>query len=124
IHRDIKPSNIVLRNAEGKPVLIDFGAIKTIAHTLVDALGHASTSVSIGTPGYMAPEQAAGLPRFASDIYALGFTGIFMLTAKKPKDLNNLRTGPSDWHKYAPAVSSDLIRILNKAISWNFENRF
>jgi serine/threonine protein kinase len=124
IHRDIKPNNILIRKNDNKPVLIDFGAIKKIARTLVDPLGHASTSVRIGTLGYMAPEQAAGRPRFASDIYALGFTGIFMLTGKGPEELNDLLTATVDWHQYAPNVSAGFAEILDTAINWDFGDRF
>ena len=72
IHRDIKPSNIIFSQADNKPVLIDFGIAKEIINTSVNGRGEFTTSVAIGTRGFMSPEQAAGKPVFASDIYSLG----------------------------------------------------
>jgi serine/threonine protein kinase len=115
IHRDIKPSNIMLRNQDGKPVLIDFGAVKE-ATTIIKAHGIHSPSILVGTPGYMAVEQAAGRPVLASDIYSLGWTAICLLTGKTPMDLSDVRTGGVPWYNYAPHVSPRMAEILYKAI--------
>lgn len=58
IHRDIKPDNIILRQKDTKPVLIDFGAVKEIVTTIIGPYGTPSSSIIIGTPGYMPLEQA------------------------------------------------------------------
>ncbi|MEM6754991.1 MAG: serine/threonine-protein kinase, partial [Cyanobacteria bacterium P01_C01_bin.38] len=60
VHRDIKPDNIILRNSDGKPVLIDFGAVRETMATAVNSQGSLTRSIVIGTPGYMPSEQAAG----------------------------------------------------------------
>ncbi|MEL7241738.1 MAG: serine/threonine-protein kinase, partial [Cyanobacteria bacterium J06573_2] len=86
VHRDIKPENI-LTDADGKPVLIDFGAVKETLSTLLTPSGNATKSIVIGTPGFMATEQSVGRPMFASDIYSLGMTAIFLLTGKMPQEL-------------------------------------
>src|SRR6476646_10788676 len=72
IHRDIKPDNLIRRQQDGRLVLIDFGAVKTINTQVAEAAGQTHLSVPIYTSGYGASEQCLGKPRFSSDIYALG----------------------------------------------------
>jgi serine/threonine protein kinase, bacterial len=74
VHRDIKPDNIIIRNRDQKPVLIDFGAVRETMGTAVNSQGMPTSSIVIGTPGFMSSEQAMGRPIFASDIYSLGMT--------------------------------------------------
>src|SRR5258706_765270 len=124
IHRDIKPENIMLRARDGKPFLIDFGAIKEIAHTMVDTFGNPSTSIKIGTLGYMPLEQAAGRPVLSSDLYSLGLTAIFMLTGKRPEALNDLRSGEIVWLSHAENVSVTFRAFLDKSIRSDFHERF
>ncbi|MDQ5911246.1 MAG: serine/threonine-protein kinase PpkA [Pseudomonadota bacterium] len=76
IHRDIKPSNIMFRH-DGTPVLTDFGIARVIGSKTI----HTSAGFSIGSPGYMSPEQAMGESiTIESDIYALGVVLYEMLT--------------------------------------------
>ncbi|MFI5288644.1 MAG: serine/threonine-protein kinase, partial [Polyangia bacterium] len=80
VHRDIKPSNLIV-DGSGTLKLVDFG----IARVATPA-GQALTAAAalMGTPGYMAPEQAAGKPvDHRADIYALGLT-LFELLAGAP----------------------------------------
>ena len=84
VHRDIKPDNIVVRQRDEKPVLIDFGAVKETMGTVINSQGQSSRSIVIGTPGFMASEQSAGRPIYASDLYSLGLTAIYLLTGKTP----------------------------------------
>ncbi|MFM7615657.1 MAG: protein kinase domain-containing protein, partial [Synechococcales cyanobacterium] len=76
IHRDIKPSNLMRRKKDSKLVMIDFGSVKEIRNQTTIETGQRTITVSIGSPGYMPSEQAAGNPRFCSDIYAVGVIGI------------------------------------------------
>src|SRR5690606_2689609 len=82
VHRDIKPSNImVTRSALVK--LGDFGFVKS---QLDRELG--SEGMVLGTPDYIAPEQARGDPNvdYRADVYSLGVTFYHMLTGKPPFD--------------------------------------
>ncbi len=125
IYRDIKPDNIILRQANGKPVLIDFGAVKETMTATVNTQGKATYSIVLGTPGFMAPEQAAGRPIYASDIYSLGMTGIYLLTGKLPQELQtDLHTEEMSWQQHAPNVSADLAIVLNKAIQYHPRDRY
>ena len=78
-HRDIKPSNLLLRNRDGRIVLIDFG----IARVTNPAEGF-----WIGTPGYAPAEQQQGNPEPRSDLYALGATMHELLSGRKPVDFD------------------------------------
>jgi eukaryotic-like serine/threonine-protein kinase len=82
IHRDLKPENIMRRRADGKLVLIDFGAVKQLTRTTL--LTQSQPTISIGTPGFMPGEQLRGYPCLASDIYAVGSIGIFAMTGIHP----------------------------------------
>jgi serine/threonine-protein kinase PpkA len=80
IHRDVKPANILFRK-DGTPLLTDFGIAKklTFDHDLT------ATGIFLGSPNYMAPEQAEDVPIDGrADIYALGIIFYEMLTGNKP----------------------------------------
>ena len=125
IHRDIKPENIILRQSDGVPVLIDFGAVKEAMATTVNQDSSSMYSVSIGTPGFMPSEQAAGRPLYSSDLYSLGLTAIFLLTGKSPHELDiDPGSGEIIWHEYATNVDAELIAVLDKAIKFHPRDRF
>lgn len=79
IHRDIKPAN-VLRRRDGSVAVVDFGGVRQRA-------GETAASTTIGTFGYMAPEQLHGDATPASDVYALGATVLALLTRTPPSEL-------------------------------------
>jgi serine/threonine-protein kinase len=125
IHRDIKLDNIMLRQRDSKPVLIDFGAVKEAMGTLIEAQDHTSRSIVIGTLGYMPPEQAAGRPVYASDLYSLGMTAIRLLTGKSFQELEtDSRTGEIKWRPHALNVSDNFAAVLDKAIQSYQGNRY
>ncbi|MGE5231559.1 MAG: serine/threonine-protein kinase, partial [Deltaproteobacteria bacterium] len=83
IHRDIKPENVLL--ADGHALVTDFGVAKAVS----DAGGDGTLTMAgmaVGTPAYMAPEQAAGDPHVdqRADLYAVGVVAYEMLTGRPP----------------------------------------
>lgn len=125
IYRDIKPDNIILRQSNDQPVLIDFGAVKETMTATVNAHGKPTYSIVLGTPGFMAPEQAAGRPIYASDIYSMGMTAIYLLTGKLPQELEiDSHTEEMFWQQYAANVSPHLAAVLNKAIQYHPRDRY
>ena len=125
VHRDIKPDNILLRDRDGKPVLIDFGAVKETVGTVLTPSGNSNKSIIIGTPGFMPSEQSMGRPMFASDIYSLGLTAIYLLTGKIPQELpTDPATGAILWRQYASNITLDFASVLDRAIQYNAQNRF
>ena len=89
VHRDIKPDNVLLH--AGSAVVADFGVAKALDVARrtpgLESRGPLTAAgASLGTPGYMAPEQIAADPNadYRVDIYALGITAYEMLTGKIP----------------------------------------
>jgi len=124
IHRDIKPDNIIRRKSDNKLVLVDFGAVKQIRTQLASVYGQANNTIAIGTPGYMASEQALGQPRPSSDIYALGIIGIQALTGLPPISFQeDLSTGEILW-QHLVQVSRGMETVLSKMVRYHFKDRY
>jgi serine/threonine protein kinase len=125
LHRDINPNNIILRDRDGNPVLIDFGVVKELASTSIDTEGRIKTTYVAGAPGFISPQQLAGLDYLSNDLYSLGMTAIYALTGIKPDRIDSdLQTGKKLWHNYATGVSAEFITILDKAIDRNLDRRY
>ncbi len=127
IHRDIKPANLIRREQDKKLVLIDFGAVKNQVkpQTPANSSDHtALTSFAIGTPGFAPPEQMALRPVYASDVYALGVTCIYLLTGKSPKDLDyDQKTGEMMWRKEVD-ISENFAKVLQKMLEVSVRHRY
>jgi len=133
IHRDIKPENIIRRrhiytgeteeNAEGvikgNLVLVDFGAAK-------HAIGTTKTGTTVGTPDYIAPEQAKGKAIFASDLYSLGVSCIHLLTQIPPEQLFDTGEDVWIWWRYLKTnpISDELGYILDKLLKRATNHRY
>ena len=82
VHRDIKPENVLM--SEGHAVVTDFGVAKAVSESSGSSL--TSLGVALGTPAYMAPEQAAADPHVdhRADLYAVGVLAYEMLCGRTP----------------------------------------
>ena len=130
IHRDIKPENILL---EGKhAVLADFGIARAI---LKARTGQrlTETGASVGTPGYMAPEQVAGENVDArADLYSLATVGYEVLSGTPPFSggsaqailAAHLTTVPRPLHEVRSEVPVSISDIIQRALSKAPEDRF
>ena len=120
IHRDIKPENIIRRRGDGQLVLVDFGAAKFSSGMMVLKQG-----TVIGTPQYVAPEQAQGKAVFASDLYSLGVTCLQLLTELDVFDLFDSGENVWVWRDFlGTPVSEDLGKILDKMVEKDFKRRY
>ncbi len=139
IHRDIKPENIMIR-PDGYVKVLDFGLAKLSEPKSTESFTEASTreirtgsGVLIGTVGYMSPEQARGQtvdPR--SDIFNLGAVIYEMVAGQKPFTGETpsdtfaaiLKVEPPPLSTIAPDTPAELVRIVNKALRKDREERY
>ena len=120
IHRDIKPENIIRRHAGHRLFLIDFRVAKRL--TIINSL---QIEANIGSAEYVAPEQAKGKAVFASDLYSLGVTCIYLLTGISPFHLFDTANNCWVWRQYIlEKTSGFLAEILDKLIANDLNCRY
>jgi WD40 repeat protein len=145
VHRDLKPANIIVGEF-AETIVIDWGLAKdlraevpepdTIAarpYRVTDDPTHTALGTILGTPAYMAPEQARGdRVDERADVYALGAVLYHVLSGEPPFSgdskevlLAHVRTkAPVPLQATAPGVSPDLVAIVNKAMQWDARLRY
>lgn len=124
IHRDIKPPNIIRCQDDGRLVLIDFGAVKEQFAREESDTQRGATTHFVGTLGFSPPEQLALRPTYASDIFALGVTCLYLLTGKPPMEFEyDVATGEVDWRRYV-TVSPYFGKILEKMLRISPRERY
>ncbi|MFN6530832.1 protein kinase domain-containing protein [Nostoc sp. ChiSLP03a] len=123
IHRDIKPQNLMRRRDDGKIMLIDFGAVKEIKGLAQNTQGLVTSTIIIGSNGYMPNEQASSKPRLSSDIFAVGILAIQALTGRIPQEFPEDANGEIIWRHWTN-VSDRLADILIKMVRYNFSQRY
>jgi len=130
IHRDIKPENILFN--EGLAVVSDFGIARAVSDAQRD--GVTRTGLAVGTPGYMAPEQAlaTGQVDARSDVYALGCVAFELLVGGTPGSW----PGPEDVRlgRFADLIPDHRVRldsypgrveqVLTRALALRADHRF
>ncbi len=128
VHRDVKPSNIVIEEDTGRPVLVDFGLAVPSADP--------AAALTIGTPQYMAPEQAGvGVPGASvtarTDVYSLGIVAYEMLSGRLPFDSTDLAQLVRHHARRRPpelsSIRRDLApfdRFVERALSKDPEKRY
>jgi serine/threonine-protein kinase len=134
VHRDIKPENILLE--DGHAVLADFGVARAIDEA---RSGHGQplltgTGMSVGTPTYMAPEQASGERHIdaRADLYALAIVGYEMLAGQLPFSAPSaqamlaahLTTPPPPVTKTRPDVPAAVSTAISKALAKTPDERY
>jgi serine/threonine-protein kinase len=128
-HRDIKPENILLT---GRTALVtDFGIAKAISAATVDDLPDPATTAGriLGTPAYMAPEQAAGdTVDHRADLYAWGIVAFELLTGRHPFSARptaqavmaaHIAERPDRLAERVPGVPTALVHLVDRALAKN-----
>ncbi|HEX5077396.1 MAG TPA: serine/threonine-protein kinase [Gemmatimonadaceae bacterium] len=137
VHLDIKPGNILLH--EGHAVIADFGIARAISKagdgsSVIPADAGENAMPMLGTPSYMSPEQALGLPDVdgRSDVYSLGCVLFEMLTGDQPFARRTVQdvvagartTGGPDPGALCRNVSRELATVVLRAMSPSREERY
>jgi serine/threonine-protein kinase len=120
IYRDLKPANLMIDGNSGRVMLIDFGIARWVKQ-------EEKGVTAVGTMGYAPPELFSGKVEPRSDIYSLGATMFHLLTGSDPQDnpllIFDFTKNPRP-RQINPAMSTEMERILMRAVEYKPENRF
>ncbi len=124
VHRDIKPDNVMLSGSHA--LVTDFGVAKAVSDSVTGGGALTSLGLALGTPAYMAPEQASADPNVdqRADLYALGAMGYEMLTGRPPFTAPtpqavlaaHLIQAPEKLSAIRPAVPAPLEALLHRCL--------
>jgi serine/threonine-protein kinase len=142
VHRDIKPENIMVRREDDLVKVLDFGLVKLTENQTVRqsqssaptrAFVKTAAGVVMGTPNYMSPEQTRGVEvDFRTDLWSLGVllykmaSGRVPFAGETPSDViaSILTTQPPPLTVVAPEATTELERIVSKALARDREERY
>ncbi len=119
VHRDVKPNNILIEHGTGRAVLLDLGVARDLTSPTI------TTTVIVGTPTFMAPEQVTGgQVTLRTDVYQLGAT-VYTLLAGRPPFLGEpfqvmdaiVRAAPPDLHALRPNLPSGVVATVAEAMA-------
>ena len=138
VHRDLKPENILLTPA-GAPKISDFGLAKCL-EPVDPVTSNAATAAGtmtregtiVGTPAYMSPEQAAGLPvDFRSDLFSFGAILVEMMTGRRPfersthvQTLSAILQEDVDYRQIGRSMPAPLVAVVKRCLHKDPHDRF
>jgi eukaryotic-like serine/threonine-protein kinase len=129
IHRDVKPANLMLGGATVK--ILDLGLARLRSRDVSSSSATKEGEI-VGTPDFMAPEQAEGRPDVRSDLYSLGCTFYYLLTGRPPfpggslieKCLRHRSEEPEPLERQRPDVPAPVRQIVRRLMAKNPGDRF
>lgn len=137
VHRDIKPSNVIVCRHGGLHdvvKLLDFGLVRTAGWGATEETQLTAKGIVLGTPDYMAPEQARGaeMADARSDLYSLGALAYFLLTGLPPFQretvmetlIAHVEASVSPLTNWRPDIPADLQAVVLRCLEKVASNRF
>ncbi|MCC0177872.1 serine/threonine protein kinase [Waterburya agarophytonicola K14] len=132
VYRELSPSSIILRqnhwlnlikDRECLPIPIYFGGVEEL-ESQTQRLNQPSLLLA-NQHQYIPPEKELGKSLYASDLYSLGLTAIYLLTGKTPAELDcDLYNHKLLWQQDVPDISANLVRAINRSICTKQSDRF
>src|SRR5687768_16874877 len=136
VHRDIKPENILISGNHA--LVLDFGVSKALKSSTAEAPASSPTltshSIALGTPAYMAPEQAAANPNVdaRADIYSLGVVGYELLAGRPPFSglteeqamSAHITTAPAPVNQHRQQLSPELSAVIMRCLEKHPSDRW